>query len=309
MSMRIFKWDRFNDIIESRVEKIDMKTFESLLENCHNYDTNVLYKKIYSPNFEIGIFNKSLKVNEFFNKTSTLNIDESFPCKDESLVCTTEHVLEDDDTTLFVVLPYRESLFTIKNKDDYFKGYWKDKIQWVEKFNENKLWTDSNCLLIRKDIWDSITMNEDIGKDYSERDVLATTLIGETGGDTKDAPMVLNVLKNRAKKRGSKPYKEALRKWQFSMWNRHYKKGESIADIITQYKKSSKWAKKHWDYVYGLIDKKESLLDNTKGATMYYAHNKTLPYWANNDSSKMIELGKEWKQLAKNHMHTYGVVV
>ena len=166
--MRIFKWDRFNDIIENRVKKIDMNTFETLLENCYKYNSNVLYKKIYNPNFEIGIFNKSLKINEYVND-EPLNIDSSFPSKNTSLVCTTEHVLEDDDTTLFVVLPYRESLFTIKNKNDYYKGYWKDKIQWVEKFNENKLWTESNCLLIRKDIWDSFSINEDL-ENYSDRD-------------------------------------------------------------------------------------------------------------------------------------------
>ena len=51
------------------------------------------------------------------------------------------------------------------------------------------------------------------------------------------------------------------------------------------------------------------MVDNTAGANMYYAHKKTLPYWANNDSSKMKELGKEWKELAKNHQHTFGNVV
>lgn len=305
--MRIFKWDRFNDIIENRIKKIDMNTFKSLLENCHNYDKNVLYKKIYNPDFETGIFNKSFKKHDFFNSDEPL-IDNTYPQKNTSLVCTSEHVLDDDDTTLFVVLPYKESLFTIQKNDSFFKGYWKDKIQWIEKFNENKLWTESNCLLIKKDIWDYFTINEN-NKDYTDRDVLATTLIGETGGDVKDAPMVLNVLKNRAKKRNTKLYQEALRKWQFSMWNRHYKNGDSILSIINEYKKSNKWGKTQWDYVYSLIDKKNSLPDTTKGSTMYYAHNKTLPYWANNDSPKMLELGKEWKQLAKNNNHTYGIVL
>ena len=87
-------------------------------------------------------------------------------------------------------------------------------------------------------------MNEKVSANNT-RDILATTLIGETGGDTKDAPMVLNVLKNRAKKRGTTPEKEALRKYQFSMWNRHYKKNESIEAIIASYKKNTNWQKEH----------------------------------------------------------------
>jgi hypothetical protein len=307
-NMRIFKWDRFNDIIENRIKKIDLKKFKSLLENCHNYNSTTLYKKIYQPDFEIGLFEKSVKITEnYINKNNdTSNIDESFPDRNYSLVCSTENLMEDDDTTLFVVLPYKESLFTIKSNEGYLKGYWKDKIKWIEKFNENKVWTDSTCLLIRKDIWDS--MNESV-ESYNTRDVLATTLIGETGGDNKDAPMVLNVLKNRAKKRGTTPAKEALRKYQFSMWNKHYTKGVSVETIIDEYKKNKNWSKENWDYVYSLVDKINSLKDNTNGANMYYAHKKTLPYWANNDSTKMKELGKEWKVLAKNHQHTFGTIM
>ena len=307
-SMRIFKWDRFNDIVENRINEIDINKFNSLLENCHNYNETLLYKKIYQPDFSIGIFEKSVKISENFlnKKFDTTKIDETFPDKDYSLVCTTENVMEDDDTTLFVVLPYKESLFTIKNSSGYVKGYWKDKIKWIESFNENKVWTDSTCLLIRKDIWEGL--NETVGK-YNDRDILATTLIGETGGDVKDAPMVLNVLKNRAKKRGTTAVKEALRKKQFSMWNRHYSKNESLESIIIEYKANKNWQQKHWDYVYSLIDKMDTLTDNTKGANMYYAHKKTLPYWADNNNSKMKELGKEWKELAKNHQHTFGKVV
>ena len=306
--MRIFKWDRFNDIIENRINDIDLQEFKSLLENCHNYNQNLLYKKIYQPTFSIGIFNKSFKITEnYINKPQEGDsIDESFPNKNYSLVCTTESLMEDDDTTLFVVLPYKESLFTIKNSSGYVKGYWRDKIKWIESFNENKVWTESTCLLIRKDIWEE--MNENV-EQYNDRDVLATTLIGETGGDTKDAPMVLNVLKNRAKKRGTTPAKEALRKWQFSMWNRHYKKSESIESIVKEYKANTHWKKEHWDYVYSIIDKMKLMKDNTNGANMYYAHKKTLPYWADNNNAKMKELGKEWKELAKNHQHTFGTVV
>jgi hypothetical protein len=314
--MRIFKWDVFNDVVENRVQKIGESKFKSLLENCHNYDSTLLYKKIYQPNFEIGIFEKSVKIIE--NSTNKPqkndNVDEPYPNKNYSLVCNTTNAMDDnnDGSTLFVVLPYRESLFTIKSDDTYVKGYWKDNIKWIEKFNENKVWTESTCLLIRKDIWDS--MNESVetnprGVVASDKDVLATTLIGETGGDMSDAPMVLNVLKNRAKKRGTTPRKEALRKYQFSMWNRHYKKNESIVTIIKKYKSNKSWTKENWDYVYNLIDKMESLKDNTGGATMYYAHKKITPYWANNNSPKMKELKKTWKQLAKNKQHTFGNVI
>ena len=59
--MRICKWDKFNDIIEDRINRITITEFLSLLEKSHN---NIfLYKQIYNPNFICGYFNKSYKNN------------------------------------------------------------------------------------------------------------------------------------------------------------------------------------------------------------------------------------------------------
>ena len=307
--MRIFKWDRFNDIVEKRINKIDRSDFLNMLENCYDYEDNVLYKKIYQSDFDYGIFEKSLKLNENINSSTHL-LDDTYPNVNYSLVCNSKELDDYSDIDTYVVLPFKESLFTIedKNGNKHYKGYWKDKIKWLDKYNENKVWTESKCLLIKKDIWDSL-FEEEKRDDYTSRDVIATTLIGETGGDQKDAPMVLSVLKNRAKKRKSSLEKEALRKWQFSMWNKHYTKNVPIKDIIDSYKKNNNWQKKHWDYVYSLVDKKDQISDKVKGSTMYYAHKKVLPYWADNNSKKMKELGKEWKPLVKSSLHTYGIII
>ena len=126
--MRIFKWDKFNDIVEDRIVSIDVNEFNDLKENC--ISGNMLYKKIYQPEFEIGLFNKSHKTNHYIKEN--INVDYTYPKKDYSLVCTSLNESCDISTT-FIVLPFKESLFTIKDNDTFLKGYWKDKIKWLEK--------------------------------------------------------------------------------------------------------------------------------------------------------------------------------
>lgn len=152
--IRICKWEKFNDIIEDRVNKISMDVFLSLLENTHN--KLYLYKKIYNPDFTFGYYKKSFKntIDNYLDLPVKEKTDESYPLKSYSIVCST--VEEDEIGTTFLVFPFKESLFTIKEGENYFKGYWRDKIKWLEKFDENELWTEDDCILIKKSIWDKI---------------------------------------------------------------------------------------------------------------------------------------------------------
>ncbi len=61
MKIRICKWEKFNDIVENRIHKLDMNSFITMLSKTHN---NIyLYKKIYEPDFTFGYYNKSYKNN------------------------------------------------------------------------------------------------------------------------------------------------------------------------------------------------------------------------------------------------------
>jgi hypothetical protein len=154
--IRVCKWEKFNDIIEDRINKISINEFITHLNYTHN---NIyLYKKIYNPNFTFGYFQKKYKnvVDNYLDFTLKENTDASYPKKNFSLVCSTRE--EDEIGTTFLVFPFKESLFTIKEGEDYFKGFWKDKIKWLEKFEENELWTENDCILVKKSIWDKVKL-------------------------------------------------------------------------------------------------------------------------------------------------------
>lgn len=148
--IRFCKIEKFNDIIEERIKDIDKEIFLSLLQNTHQ--NKFLYKKIYAPNFSYGYFERKYKprIDDYFNLTNENNY-EDFPNKNYSLVCST--IEENEIGTTFLVFPFKESLFTIKESDNYFKGYWRDKIKWLDKLKNNEIWTEDSCILIKKSIW------------------------------------------------------------------------------------------------------------------------------------------------------------
>jgi len=330
----IFKWDRWLDKTENRISTIDLKTFKILLEkNC--FKNKFIHKKIYQPTFKIGFFKKCRKITESYFSTyikNTIN-DNTYPLRENSLVC--YNYIENGDGVDFLIFPYKDSLFTISplkesshiQTQEYKKGYWKDRIKWLENLSENELWTDGNCLIIEKKIYDKIfEYNDYKNSDYSitDRNILATTLIGEAGGNVAEMKKVMNVLNNRAKNKKSTPKKEALRPMQFSMWNSAFQKEEKelesgkikkvyklksnqhLSNIIKKHKMSQNWGKKHWEAAYKIVDNnfKSKIEDSTFGANLYYAislesKNKK-PYWA-----KL----KNWKETVRTKYHAYGKLI
>ena len=326
--MKIFKWDRWTDIKEDRVEPIGLNMFKKFLkENC--YSDKYLMKKIYEPDFSIGIYKKSKKIGERYYpgaKTFESNSKwKSYPLRENSLVC--YNYEENSEGITFLVFPFKNSLFTISPVKEscyiqdisrYNKGYWADKLKWMENLNDREMWTESNCLVIEKSIYDKLFEYSDYNNtDYnnSTSNILATTLIGEAGGKMEEMKKVMNVLNNRAKKRNTTPQKEALRSYQFSMWNSIYDKIkingktrfkfkgiEHIKNVIKTHKSSSHWGKKHWDLAYKIIKQNDisPIPDTTKGATFYYAlklePNKK-PYWTKLD---------KWKETIRTIYHAYG---
>lgn len=106
-----------------------------------------------------------------------------------------------------------------------------------------------------------------------DEEILAATLIGEAGAeDPKGLTAVLNVLKNRAIKKGTTKAGEALRPYRFSMWNevtknvsdRNDYKISAIKKIVDEYKKHPKW-----NEAMKIINSKPK--DITKGSNAYYA--------------------------------------
>ena len=144
--------------MENRIQTISELKFISLLKYTNN--KCYIYKKIYEPTFNYGVYEKSFKTTsdeyvEYSNKND-IDIDTSFPIKDYSLVCSTNEEILDSDNNLgviFLVFPYKDALFTIKSKNEYYKGFWSDKIVWLERFTKNELWTEDKCILIEKSIW------------------------------------------------------------------------------------------------------------------------------------------------------------
>jgi hypothetical protein len=328
----IFRWDRWTDKKEDRIDSISIDEFKCLLEEkCHL--NKFLYKKIYQPKFKIGMFNKTTKITESYltnNIKNTLK-DENFPLRENSLVC--YNYIEKGEGKLFLVFPFKESLFTISPLqeslhasivDEYKKGYWKDKVRWLDNLKMNELWTDGNCILIEKHMWDKLYEYDDYkDTDYTltDRNILATTLIGEAGGKVDEMKKVMNVLNNRAKKKGTTPKREALRAMQFSMWNSAYEKHEkklannkvkrwytpkgdqAFKNVIKTHKTSPNWAKKHWEAAYKIVDDniKSTIPDTTNGANLYYAVSLEpkgkKPYWA-----KL----KNWKETTRTSYHAFG---
>lgn len=107
----------------------------------------------------------------------------------------------------------------------------------------------------------------------SDDDILAATLIGEAGGeDIKGFTAVLNVLENRAIKKGTSKAGEALRPSRFSMWNSVTKNVSGRKDYkIAEVKKIVDECKKHpkWNEAMRII--KSNPKDITKGSNAYYA--------------------------------------
>ena len=116
------------------------------------------------------LFFKSKKsVSDYLKKEEIeqfpIDMWRSYPLRNESLVC--YNYLEDVDEHLgetFLIFPFKNSLFTIAPEreynydpeiDKYRKGYWSDKIMWLDNLNEREMWTDSPCLIIKKSLWDS----------------------------------------------------------------------------------------------------------------------------------------------------------
>lgn len=174
----ICHWNKWLDIKEDRIIPLNKSMFTDML-NEHTNINNCpifLYKKIYKPSFDIGVFFKSKKsvlVSE--SEYLTINTDfflseseswKTFPMRTESLVC--YNYLEDVDEHIgetFIVFPFKNSLFTIAPEreynyteyqeiDKYKKGYWSDKIKWLDGLTEREMWTDSPCIIIKKSLWD-----------------------------------------------------------------------------------------------------------------------------------------------------------
>lgn len=132
----------------------------------------------------------------------------------------------------------------------------------------------------------SATTNTSSQGNSAAINIIATTLVLEAGGEgNRGMQAVANVLNNRAKKRGTTPAQEAIRKKQFSMWNAFHSGTEEISDVIAKAKKHPKW-KLAVDYAKRIA----SLSDITGGATHYYNPNhsdvkdkiKNPKWWGNN---------------------------
>ena len=220
--MKIFRWDRWTDLKEDRINSIDISEFKTLLEqNC--YTDKFLYKKIYDPDFEVGLYKKSKKITENYYKNKPEVTDKkswnSFPLRENSLVC--YNYEEQSEGKTFLVFPIKNSLFTISPLKEscydldinrYNKGYWSNDIKWLENLDKREIWTESDCLVIDKETYHSIfEKNTCSDTDYSlsDRNILATTMIGEAGGKDVEMRKVMNVINNRA--RNTTPSKIAIK--------------------------------------------------------------------------------------------------
>lgn len=168
----ICQWEKWVDLKEDRIIPINKDIFYSMNDRYTHTNTNFfLYKKIHNPTFNIGVFFKSKKsVSEYLKKEEIQQFPtelwRSFPIRDESLVC--YNYLEDVDDHIgetYLVFPFKNSLFTIAPEREfnydpevskYTKGYWSDKIMWLDNLNDRELWTDSPCIIIKKSLWDSM---------------------------------------------------------------------------------------------------------------------------------------------------------
>lgn len=115
-------------------------------------------------------------------------------------------------------------------------------------------------------------------------DVIATTLIGEAGGEgEKGMHAVMNVIMNRVKN-SNDPVRAAvaavLKPKQFSMFNNYTLGSSDIKDIINKAKQHSKWNMAQELALKGLSKKLEDITD---GATHYHVSrgiSKVTPKWS-----------------------------
>ena len=115
-------------------------------------------------------------------------------------------------------------------------------------------------------------------------DIIATTLIGEAGGEgEKGMHAVMNVIMNRVKN-SNDPVRAAvatvLKPKQFSMFNSYTLGNTDIKDIITKAKQHSNWKLAQDIASKGLSNQ---LSDITNGATHYHVFkgkSKVTPKWS-----------------------------
>lgn len=151
MKLKMCRLEMINNLMENRITKLDETSFKSLLNNT--IKDLFIFKKFLNDDFDYGLFeNKNvININDYNYIDNDLNIDYSYPNKETTLVCSTNEI--DSIGTTYIVLPYKDAFFTIKDKDNYLKGFWTEKVIWLNKFNKNELWTNDKCLLIKKDLF------------------------------------------------------------------------------------------------------------------------------------------------------------
>lgn len=139
----------------------------------------------------------------------------------------------------------------------------------------------------------------------TDHEILAATLVGEAGGEVdkvKGMTAVLNVLKNRAKQKGTTKAGEALRPYRFSMWNNVTKNVSNKSDYRVSDIKTiiNKW-KSHvsWAQAVSLI--KSNPKDITAGANCYYAYKGP-------NAVSAPDFTKGWKETANIGNHKFGYV-
>lgn len=131
--------------------------------------------------------------------------------------------------------------------------------------------------------------------------IIATTLVGEAGGEGKDGMIaVANVLKNRAKATKENIANIALKPKQFSMWNSHTINGSTVQDVHKKYVKDAYPNNEDvWDSAVEIVKNINNLNDNTEGATSYYNSSIVKPNWGEGSDT--------WKNSKKIGNHVFGV--
>jgi hypothetical protein len=163
----LIQWEKWINLNEDRIQTLSINEFVYLYETYTHINKNnkkMLYKTIYNPTFKMGIFKRERKKLEILDEKDIKDFrfckKNFIPTFNDSLVCelyTNEQI--NNNIKTFIVFPFKNSLFAIKdtNNNKLNKAYWKDKIQWLNNIKENMLlWTDSNCLLIEKELYDKL---------------------------------------------------------------------------------------------------------------------------------------------------------
>ena len=117
---------------------------------------------------------------------------------------------------------------------------------------------------------------------YSDRDVVASTLILEAGGEYSEGAMeaVHEVIYNRSMKRNKPMSDVCLQKWQFSCWN-----GKDIESNVMKAQKHPRWHE-----AMKIVDTAQ-MSNFTNGADHYYAEYIDEPYWAE-DMTLTVKIGR-----------------